>query len=150
MRNSSSPHPDHGSSGNVALIVAAALALAAAVVFVVGMGVIMAGGMGGGMMGMMNRAGNSPQTPAVATASEVAVEIRNFDYTPRDLTVPAGARVTWTNYDAAPHTATAKGQWDTGILDKGDSATLTFDQPGTYEYFCLVHPSMKASLTVRP
>ncbi len=118
-------------------------------VFVVGMGVLMAGHMSGGMMGW-GRGNSSPQTPAVATASEVTVEIRNFDYTPRDLTVPAGARVTWTNRDAAPHTATAKADgWDTGMLNQGESATLTFDVPGTYDYFCMFHPNMKATLAVR-
>ena len=137
------------SIGSVALAVAAALALAAAIVFFVGMDVLMAGHMGGGMMGMMDRAGNSAQTPVVAGASQVTVEIRDFDFTPRDLTVAIGARVTWTNRDSAPHTATAKGQWDTGTLDKGDSATLTFDQPGTYSYICTIHPSMKGTLTVR-
>jgi len=149
LRKSSSPHPDRGAAGNIALAVAAALAVSAAVVFVVGMGVLMAGGMGGGMMGMMNRAGNSPQTPVVASAAQVTVEIRNFEFTPRELTVSVGARVTWTNHDSAPHTATAKGQWDTGTLDNGDSATLTFDKAGTYGYICTIHPSMKGTLTVR-
>ncbi|HEU4759669.1 MAG TPA: cupredoxin family copper-binding protein [Dehalococcoidia bacterium] len=114
------------------------------------MAVFMAGQMNGGMMGMMNRAGNSPQTPVVADQRQVAVEIRNFEYFPRDLTVAAGTEVTWTNRDTAPHSATDKGKgWDTGLLNKDASKTLTFNTPGSYSYFCAVHPSMKATLTVR-
>ena len=148
VQQSDSPSKkDLWSSGNVALGVAAALALAAAAVFVVGMAVLMAGHMGGGMM--WRGGSSSPQTAVVADASQVDVEIRDFDYTPRDLTVAAGGRVTWTNRDTAPHTATAKGQWDTGTLGRGESATLTFDKPGAYHYFCTIHPNMKATLTVR-
>ncbi|MDO8616263.1 MAG: cupredoxin family copper-binding protein [Dehalococcoidia bacterium] len=148
-------HPGPGPAGTVALA-AAVVAVAAAVL--VG-GVIVAIAMGGGfggwnmqghMGGMMNRAGNSPQTPVVASQPEVSVEIRNFEYFPRDLTVDAGATVTWTNRDSAPHTAThTDGGWDTGILDKGESAAIAFDAPGAYGYFCSVHPAMKAILTVR-
>ena len=138
------------SSGDIALLVAAALVIAAVVVFIAGMGALMAGHMNGGMMGMMGGGGSrSAQTPAVASASEITIEIRDFDFTPRDLTVKTGTKVTWINRDAAPHTATAKGEWDTGTLDQGHSATLTFDKPGTYDYFCVIHPSMKGTLTVR-
>ena len=139
-------HPGPGPAGTVALA-AAVVAVAAAVL--VG-GVIMAIAMGDHMGGMMNRAGNSPQTPVVASQPEVSVEIRDFEYFPRDLTVDTGATVTWTNRDSAPHTAThTDGGWDTGILNKGESAVVAFDAPGAYEYFCAVHPAMKATLTVR-
>lgn len=140
--------------GTVAI--AAVIVCAAAALLIGGlvMGVAMPGGFGGWnmgdhMAGMMDRAGNSPQTPAVGSQPEVSVEIRDYEYFPRDLTVDAGAKVTWTNFDSAPHTATAKGSWDTGILNEDDSATVTFGTPGQYEYFCTIHPSMKATLTVR-
>jgi plastocyanin len=78
------------------------------------------------------------------------VAIRDFTFTAGNLQVPVGAKVTWTNYDDAPHSATAKdGTWDTGILSKGESKTLTFDQAGDYTYYCTVHPSMVARLQVR-
>ena len=138
------------------------VAIAAVIVFAAGallvgglvMGVAMGGGFGGWnmgdhMAGMMDRAGNSPQTPVVESQPEVSVEIRYYEYFPRDLTVDAGTQVTWTNRDSVPHTATAKGSWDTGILNEDDSATLTFDTPGQFEYLCTLHPSMKATLTVR-
>ncbi len=139
------------SRGSASLIVATVLAVLAGAVLLGGMAamaVFMAGHMNGGMM--MGRAGSSPQTPLVAEQRQVTVEIRDFEYFPRDLTVAAGAEVTWFNRDAAPHTATDKAAgWDTGLLDKNESAPLTFDTPGSYSYFCTVHPSMKATLTVR-
>ena len=147
---------DRASSQRGTVAIAAVIVFAACALLVVGlvMGVAMGSGFGGWnmgdhMAGMMDRAGNSPQTPVVESQPEVSVEIRDFEYFPRDLTVDAGTKVTWTNRDSAPHTATAKGSWDTGILNEDESATLTFDTPAQYEYFCTIHPSMKATLTVR-
>jgi len=112
------------------------------------MGIAMADHMGGGMM--WGRSSNARQTAVVASAGEVTVDIRDFDYTPRDLTIDDGTTVTWTNYDSAPHTATDKDDsWDTGRLDKNESASVTFDQPGQYDYYCTYHPYMEATLTVQ-
>ena len=110
------------------------------------MGIAMAGHMGGGMMG---RAGNSAQTPFVAEG-EATVEMRGFEYFPRDLTIQAGASVTWTNYDNFPHNATDDDDsWETETLHEDDRGTLTFPDAGVYTYYCTIHPSMKAKLTVR-
>jgi plastocyanin len=110
------------------------------------MGIGMAGHMGGGMMG---RAGNAPQTPFV-THGDVTVDMRGFQYFPRDLTIDAGSTVTWTNSDNVPHTATEDDKvWDTGVIDKDDDASLSFDTPGEFKYYCTIHPSMKVKLTVR-
>ena len=98
------------------------------------------------MHGVGSRA---PQTPVVADASRVTVEIRNYDLFPRELTVTAGTAVTWTNRDSVPHDATAESDgWGTGILDQGESGTITFDSSGTYSYVCTIHPNMKATLTI--
>ena len=91
----------------------------------------------------------APQTPVVADTAQVTVEIRNYDFFPRELTVTAGTAVTWTNRDSVPHDATAESDgWGTGILDQGESGTITFDSSGTYSYVCTIHPNMKATLTV--
>ncbi len=91
----------------------------------------------------------APQTPVASDDAQVTVEIRDFDFFPRDLTLKAGVGVTWVNLDAAPHDATdAAGAWRTDILYEGESATLTFDFPGSYEYVCSIHPTMQAALTV--
>jgi plastocyanin len=77
------------------------------------------------------------------------VDIRGFAFDSDDLTIRAGDTVRWTNSDFAPHTATADDRsWDTGILDTGESASITFDEADIHPYHCDVHPSMKATLTV--
>ena len=99
--------------------------------------------------GMPKPGSRVPQTPVVSDQSAVAVEIRNFDFFPRELTVPPGANVTWTNRDVAPHDATEEaGGWTTGILKQGESGTLIFDNPGAYRYFCTIHPDMRGTLRV--
>src|SRR5918997_1899322 len=80
-------------------------------------------------------------------AGEVAVV--DFAFEPGTLTVPAGATVTWTNSGARPHTVTADdGSYDSGRLDPGEQFSQTFDQPGTFTYFCGFHPDMQGSIVV--
>ncbi len=118
-------------------------------------GLALASACGVGMMGndmhgqMRGRGSQVPQTPVISSASQVTVEISNFDFFPRDLTVQQGSTVTWINGDAAPHDATdVAGGWGTGTLAPGESATLTFDSSGAYQYLCTIHPTMKAALNV--
>ena len=108
-------------------------------------------GMGSGHMGRMMGGGtNSSNAPLTAGSTAESVAIRDFAYAPGNLQIPVGATVTWINYDAAPHTATAKdGSWDTGIFNKGEKKAITFGKAGEYEYYCTVHPNMIARLTVQ-
>jgi plastocyanin len=109
-------------------------------------------GMGSdGMSRMMGGGGiNTSNAPVSVGSTSASVAIRDFAFTPGNLQVPVGAKVTWTNSDDAPHSATAKdGTWDTGILSKGESKTLTFDKAGDFTYYCTVHSSMVARLQVR-
>ncbi len=107
-------------------------------------------GMGGHMRGMMGSGTNTSNAAVTTGGKTEAVAIRDFAFDPGNLQVPAGATVTFTNYDSAPHTATAKdGGWGTGTLEKGDSRAITFDKPGDYLYYCKIHPSMVARLQVR-
>ena len=83
------------------------------------------------------------------------VEIVNFAYEQPDITVSVGTTVTFTNLDAAPHTVTAGTDadpmadvFDSGLLQQGESFTFTFEEPGTYVYFCDRHPPMEGSVTV--
>ena len=56
------------------------------------------------------------------------------------LTIAAGTRVTWTNHDDMPHTATADDQlWDSGLLQPGESFSFTFTGGGTFAYHCSIH-----------
>ena len=86
---------------------------------------------------------------AASHAAGHSVQIANFAFAPAAITVNAGDTVTFTNADSAPHTATAdNGSFDTGTLNGGQSASLTFSTAGTYTYFCAIHPNMKGTITV--
>lgn len=83
-------------------------------------------------------------------AATHAVAIRSFAYAPATITVTAGDTVTWTNEDSVAHTATSStGAFDTGLLDQGESGSVTFTTPGTYSYFCEPHPSMTGQVVVQ-
>jgi plastocyanin len=83
-----------------------------------------------------------------AFAAEHAVTIKGMKFDPAEITVAAGDTITFTNEDGAPHTATADdGAFDTGRLNKGESATVTVSAAGAHPYKCLVHPSMKGTVT---
>ena len=82
-------------------------------------------------------------------ASDAAVTIQDFAFDAPTLEITAGTTVTWTNNDSAPHTATADdGSFDTGAIDSGASASVTFDTPGTFTYVCAFHPNMTATIVV--
>jgi len=84
-----------------------------------------------------------------ASGSGDAVEIVEFVFDPEEITVPAGTTVTFTNQDNAAHTATADdSSFDTEELGMGDSAEETFEEPGTYSYYCRFHAFMKGSVVV--
>ena len=84
-----------------------------------------------------------------ADASTTAVEIVDFSFRSDTLEIAAGTTVTWTNEDTVPHTATADdGSFDSGSLGKGDSFSHTFDEPGTYPYFCAFHTGMRGTIVV--
>lgn len=82
-------------------------------------------------------------------APATTVDIRNFAFAPRNVTVAVGTRVTWTNRDDEPHRI-ASGQFaPSHALDTGDSYAVTFSKPGTYAYFCSIHPMMVGTITVK-
>lgn len=99
----------------------------------------------GSMMG--GQSGTTTQgTPAVGVTQ---VQIVNFAYAPGNIQVKAGTTVTWTNQDTAPHSVTFKnGMKDSGVLQRGQTFSYTFTTPGTYQYYCTVHPYMTATVTV--
>src|SRR6267142_4498653 len=97
--------------------------------------------------------------PAGATASAAEpsaapneVIIDNFTFRPVKLSVPVGTKVTWINRDDVPHTATSAVKpraFDSGTLDTDDRYSHVFTAPGTYEYYCAVHPRMTAQIIVK-
>ena len=82
-------------------------------------------------------------------AEDATAKIDNFTFVPARLTVKAGTTVTWRNEDDIPHTiASAARLFKSKALDTDDSFSFTFTEPGTYEYFCSLHPRMTATIVV--
>ena len=87
---------------------------------------------------------------ARAEGTPNAVTIDNFSFTPATVTVKAGTTVTWTNKDDIAHGigATNNAFPKSKALDTDDSYSFTFTTPGTYQYFCYLHPKMVGSIVV--
>jgi plastocyanin len=82
-------------------------------------------------------------------AADLEVKIDNFTFTPQRLTVKAGTTVTWTNEDDIPHTvASSTKAFKSKALDTDDKFSFTFTTPGSYEYFCSLHPHMTGAIVV--
>jgi len=90
-------------------------------------------------------------TERVAAAS-YHVQMANYAFAPASITVSEGDTITWTNEDTAPHTVTTTSgpqALNSPYLSKGQSWSFTFTVPGTYSYYCTVHPDMRAQVVVR-
>jgi plastocyanin len=84
-----------------------------------------------------------------ARAADLEVKIDNFTFSPQRLTVKAGTTVTWTNEDDIPHTvASSTKAFKSKALDTDDKFSFTFTTPGSYEYFCSLHPHMTGAIVV--
>jgi len=77
------------------------------------------------------------------------IVIENMQFNPPALEVAPGDRIVWRNQDLVPHTATAAGSFDSGTIEAGKTWATVVAAPGTIAYVCTLHPTMKASLTVR-
>ncbi|HXF68174.1 MAG TPA: cupredoxin family copper-binding protein [Thermoflexus sp.] len=103
----------------------------------------------------------TPTMGAVASPTPAGgpprVMIQSFAFHPAELEVAVGTTVEWVNQEeAVPHTVTSgspdqpSGVFDSGRLQPGDSFRFTFNQPGTYEYFCSIHTRMRGRIVVKP
>lgn len=81
--------------------------------------------------------------------SGAEVKIDNFSFGPQTLTIPAGATVTWTNRDDIPHTAVSDGVFKSKAMDTDEKFSHTFEKPGTYAYYCSLHPKMTGKIIVQ-
>jgi plastocyanin len=89
---------------------------------------------------------------AAYAAEPNTVTISNFTFSPAILSVAPGAKVTWTNSDEEPHTVTSADgglMFKSAALDTKDQFSFTFDKPGTYKYFCSIHPHMVGTIVVK-
>ncbi|MEQ0559974.1 cupredoxin family copper-binding protein [Amycolatopsis sp. NEAU-NG30] len=96
---------------------------------------------------------NVPLLVPTAGAATQQVMMQDYAFSPASLTVRVGDTVTWMQHDTAPHdvvTTSAPVAFRSPQLSAGQSWSYTFRQPGTYAYYCSVHPDMRASVTVLP
>jgi plastocyanin len=94
----------------------------------------------------------SSAAPAASEAphGSNAVNISNFAFAPASLTIPAGSTVTWTNKDEEPHTVVSSDgtTFHSPGLDTGATYSFTFQNAGTFEYICSIHPMMHGAVVV--
>jgi len=80
------------------------------------------------------------------------VKIDNFSFAPATLTLAAGTTVTWTNRDDIPHTVVSTDDpktFKSKVLDTDEKFSFTFSKPGTFAYFCSIHPKMTGKVIVQ-
>jgi len=87
---------------------------------------------------------------AAAGEKQNKIEIKDFMFNPQTLTVRVGEKITWINRDDEPHTVVSVGKkfQKSSALDSDQEFTITAGAPGTYEYFCSVHPKMTGTIVV--
>jgi plastocyanin len=91
-----------------------------------------------------------PAGTAQTQAAAVEVKIDNFSFSPATLTVSSGTTVTWTNRDDIPHTVVSDDKvFKSKVLDTDEKFSYTFEKPGSYPYFCSVHPKMTGKVVVQ-
>ena len=84
-------------------------------------------------------------------SGEAPVGIVNFEFKPQKVTVKPGTKVTWTNGDTAIHAIKDTSSLATPVskdLGKGDTFSITYDQPGSYSYICGIHNYMTGTVDV--
>ena len=84
-------------------------------------------------------------------AADMEVNIDNFAFTPKELTVKAGTTIVFRNRDDIPHSVVgSKGEFHSKALDTDESFSFTFTKAGTYDYSCGLHPRMQGRIVVTP
>jgi plastocyanin len=85
---------------------------------------------------------------SVRAEDAAAVKIGNFTFGPQELKVKSGTTITWTNEDDIPHTVVSPNNFRSKVLDTDGAFSFTFTTPGTYKYFCSLHPHMTGTIVV--
>ena len=89
-----------------------------------------------------------PVQTTVSSPMTATVENIDFSFYPAEVIIAKGGTVTWKQQDSTEHTVTGAG-FDSGKLTQGQTFSHTFNEVGTYEYRCTVHPSMKGKVIVK-
>jgi 3',5'-cyclic-AMP phosphodiesterase len=91
----------------------------------------------------------APMDAGTAGQQDVEVKIDNFAFTPKTLSVSPGTTVTWTNRDDVPHNIVSTDKkFISTVLDTDQKFSFTFDTPGSFPYFCKIHPMMTGTVQV--
>ena len=92
----------------------------------------------------------SPPRARSEDAKATEVKVDNFTFSPDTLTVPVNSTVTWVNKDDIPHVIAANdGSFKSKALDTDQKYSFTFSKPGTYAYYCSIHPKMVGKIVVQ-
>ena len=88
---------------------------------------------------------------STGNAMENKIEIKDFAFIPQTVTVKSGEKITWINRDEEPHTVVSVGKQlkKSSALDTDQTYTIVAGAPGTYSYFCSVHPKMTGTIVVQ-
>ena len=93
---------------------------------------------------------HSSKATGQAAPATLEVKVDNFTFAPETLTVSANSTVTWTNKDDVPHViASTDGLFRSKGLDTDDHYSFRFTKPGTYKYYCSIHPKMTGTIVVQ-
>jgi plastocyanin len=94
--------------------------------------------------------GGEMKDPGSPGNQQNRIEIKDFAFNPQTITIKAGEKVTWINRDEEPHTVISveKQFKKSTALDTDQEFTITTGAPGTYTYFCSVHPKMTGTIIV--
>jgi amicyanin len=88
--------------------------------------------------------------PEAKAETAPSVRIDNFTFTPQEITITRGTTLTWVNDDDIPHTVAATNKaFRSKAMDTEQKFSFTFTEPGTYEYFCSLHPHMQGKVIVK-
>ena len=99
------------------------------------------------LIGLLLAASTAAHAVAGRSAS---VGIKEFKFAPAALEIRPGTTVTWTNRDEETHTITSTtGAFASPGLSNDETFSQTFAKPGTYQYFCALHPMMRATVIVK-
>jgi plastocyanin len=92
-----------------------------------------------------------PLEKGTAAEAKAEVKIDNFAFSPQELAIAAGTTVEWVNRDDIPHTVVSddKKTFKSKALDTDEKFSYTFTKPGTYPYFCSIHPKMTGKVIVQ-
>jgi amicyanin len=97
-------------------------------------------------------AGRARSSGATAAEERPATEIKidNFSFSPSTVTVPIGSTVRWTNHDDVPHNVVNEDKsLKSKTMDTDENFSYTFTKPGTYTYYCSIHPRMTGKVVVQ-